>query len=102
MLATRALAPYRAADTSPGPDCQSDNEILSHVRQTGATVYNAIGTCRMGVDAGAVVGDSLRVSEIAGLRVGDASIMPTTSSANTNAATLITAEKASDILLAGE
>jgi len=101
LLATQALAPYRAAEVLPGSDCQTDDQILDHIRQTGATVYHAIGTCRMGRDPLAVVDDRLRVHGVQGLRVIDASIMPTMPSANTNAATLMIAEKGSDFLLNG-
>ncbi|MEM9439444.1 MAG: GMC oxidoreductase [Pseudomonadota bacterium] len=102
LLATKALAPYREAEILPGPDCQTDDQVLAHIRQTGATVYHAIGTCRMGRDPLAVVDDRLRVQGIQGLHMIDASIMPTMPSANTNAATLMIVEKGSDFLLTGD
>lgn len=100
LLQTEALAGFRGAELLPGADCRSDDEILSYARARGATVYHAIGTCRMGVDPRAVVGPDLKLIGMAGLRVVDASVMPAMVSANTNAATLMIAEKASDLILA--
>ena len=98
FLATDALRPYRGPETLPGADVTTDDELLDYSRQCGATVYHAVSTCRMGQDPLAVVGADLKVHGIAGLRVVDASIMPTMTSANTNAATLMIAEKASDLI----
>ncbi len=98
MLASPALEPYRGPETLPGPAARSDDELLAYARAKGATVYHAIGTCRMGTDPEAVVGPDLRVRGLEGLRVVDASVMPTMVSANTNAATLMIAEKASDLI----
>ncbi len=75
LMASAALAPFRGEETTPGPVVQSDAE---------STVYHAIGTCRMGIGQGAVVGPDLRLRGIAGLRVVDASVMPAMVSANTN------------------
>jgi choline dehydrogenase len=100
LLGTAALAAYSELETLPGPEAQSEDELLSHVRRTGATVYHAVGTCRMGQDPLAAVDERLRVRGLAGLRVVDASVMPSMPSANTNAATLMIAEKASDMILA--
>ncbi|GAC1340706.1 MAG: GMC family oxidoreductase N-terminal domain-containing protein [Acetobacteraceae bacterium] len=94
-----ALAPYRGAETVPGSDVQTDAALLAYARACGSTVYHAIGTCRMGLDSTAVVGPDLRVHGMDGLRVVDASVMPAMVSANTNAATLMIAEKASDLIL---
>ena len=69
------------------------------MRAKGGTVFHAIGSCRMGADGMAVVDDRLRIHGLRGIRVADASIMPTMPSANTNAATLMIAEKASDMIL---
>ena len=99
LLASAALAPFRGSETVPGPELQSDEALLAYARARGSTVYHAISTCRMGPDHNAVVGTDLRVHGIAGLRVVDASVMPTMVSANTNAATLMIAEKASDMIL---
>jgi choline dehydrogenase len=82
----------------PGVNVATDDELLDYARQHGATVYHAVSTCRMGQDPLAVVGADLKVHGIAGLRLADASVMPTMPSANTNAATLMIAEKASDLI----
>lgn len=83
----------------PGPSVQSDEEILDAARRGGGTVYHPVGTCRIGGDESAVVDPDLRVRGVAGLRVADASVMPVITSANTNAPTLMIAEKASSIIL---
>jgi len=83
----------------PGIDVKSDKEILRAIRQGGGTVYHPVGTCKMGVDKEAVVSPDLRVHGVDGLRVVDASIMPLITSANTNAPTLMIAEKAADLIL---
>jgi choline dehydrogenase len=98
FLATDALRPYRGPETVPGTHATTDEELLDYARQHGATVYHAVSTCRMGQDPRAVVSFDLKVHGMAGLRVVDASVMPTMPSANTNAATLMIAEKASDLI----
>ena len=100
LLDSAALAPYRGAETTPGPAVQTDAELLAYARARGSTVYHGISTCRMGVGPGAVVGPDLRLHGMDGLRVVDASVMPAMISANTNAATLMIAEKAADLILA--
>jgi choline dehydrogenase len=99
FLATEALAPFKDAETLPGPDIETDAELLDYARSRGATVYHAVSTCRMGSDPQAVVDDRLRVKGIDGLRIVDASVMPTMPSANTNAATMMIAEKGADLIL---
>ena len=91
---------YRAFETSPGPDCASDANWLAFARANGQTIYHACGTCRMGLDADAVVDPALRLKGIAGLRVVDASVMPDIVSANTQAAVFMIAEKGADLILA--
>jgi choline dehydrogenase len=76
----------------------TDEEIREHIRETAHTVYHPVGTCKMGDDDMAVVDDRLRVHGIEGLRVADASVMPTISSGNTNAPVIMVAEKAADLL----
>jgi choline dehydrogenase len=100
MLSTPELAPYVDAETLPGPDVQTDDELLDFAFKNGSTTYHLIGTARMGPDTDpmAVVDDRLRVRGLQGLRVVDASIMPSMTSANTYATTLMIAEKASDFI----
>ena len=84
----------------PGPAVTSDADIAGYVAAHGRTAYHAVGTCRMGIDAGAVVDPTLRVRGIANLRVCDSSIMPRLISSNTNAAAIMIGEKASDLIAA--
>ncbi|WP_424140037.1 GMC family oxidoreductase [Roseomonas chloroacetimidivorans] len=100
LFRTEPLAAVVDHETFPGAS-MPDEALLDHARRTGATVYHPVGTCRMGSDPGAVVDPSLRVPGFEGLRICDASVMPTMVSGNTYAATVMIAEKASDILLAG-
>jgi choline dehydrogenase len=99
ILAAPALKPFVAEEVEPGPKISSDEEILNFCRQRGSTVYHPTSTCRMGNDPLAVVDQRLRVRGIEGLRVVDASIMPDLMSGNTNAPTIMIAEKASDMIL---
>ncbi len=96
-----ALARYVVAETVPGPDVQTDDEFVSYARQTGTTVFHASGSCRMGPDALSVVDDQLRVHGLEGLRVIDASVMPAVTSTNTNAPTIMIAEKGAAMVRAG-
>jgi choline dehydrogenase len=87
-------------EISPGPTIQTDDELLDWVRNNAETTYHPVGTCKMGRDPMAVVDDQLRVHGIEGLRVADASIMPTLTSGNTNAPSIMIGEKAARMLLA--
>ncbi len=89
-----ALAPYSLGETSPGPDISSDAEVLDYARKFGNTLYHPVGTCRMGMDPRAVVDARLNVHGIDGLRVIDASVMPTLTTGNTNRAISDTARRA--------
>ncbi len=101
LLKSKPLEPYYDHEDFPGPGVQTDDELLGAATQRGTTTFHPSGTCRMGPasDSTAVVDDQLRVRGLDGLRVIDASVMPTMLSANLNAATLMIAEKASDMLL---
>ncbi|MCL4764632.1 MAG: choline dehydrogenase [Hyphomicrobiaceae bacterium] len=92
------LAEVIASEHLPGTHVQTDEELLDAARNISQTIYHPVGTCKMGQDANAVVDDRLRVHGIGGLRVVDASIMPTLTSGNTNAPTIMIAEKASDMI----
>jgi len=100
LFAAPALAPYRVGEILPGAAVESDDELLDYARQTGSTVFHATCTCKMGPDPMAVVDDQLRVHGIDGLRVIDASVMPTVTSTNTNAPTIMIAEKGAAMILA--
>ncbi|WP_419808245.1 choline dehydrogenase [Sphingomonas sp.] len=100
VVAQAALTLYRGAELAPGDSVDSDEEVDAWVRATAETIYHPVGTCRMGAkdDARAVVDGDLRVRGLAGLRVIDASVMPNLVSSNTNAPTIMIAEKAADLI----
>ncbi|MBS0540385.1 MAG: GMC family oxidoreductase N-terminal domain-containing protein [Proteobacteria bacterium] len=99
VMTAPAMAPFNVSELAPGPARQSDDEILDWVRAAAETTYHPVGTCKMGNDPAAVVDARLRVHGIAGLRVADASIMPTLTSGNTNAPSIMIGEKAADMVL---
>jgi choline dehydrogenase len=98
LCGMKPLDPYRDGETMPGSEVRSDTELLDYIRANGSTVYHAVGTCRMGIDDKAVVDPELQVRGLAGLRVVDASVMPAITSTNTNATTIMIAEKAADMI----
>ena len=100
VMTRPALARYSTGEIWPGPEVTSDTQLDAFVRRAASTVYHPAGSCRMGSDDGAVVDESLKVNGVDGLRVVDASIMPTLIGGNTNAPTVMIAEKASDMILA--
>jgi choline dehydrogenase-like flavoprotein len=95
------MDPYRGPELTPGSHAHSDEDLEAWARGDGQTLYHMVGTAKMGPgsDRNAVVDDRLRVHGIAGLRVADASIMPTLVSGNTNAAAIMIGEKAADMIL---
>jgi choline dehydrogenase len=101
VAAQPALARYNSGEYEPGEGVATDAEIDAWIAATGETIYHPVGTCRMGVDGDpmAVVDDQLRVMGLKGLRVVDASVIPTLVGGNTNAPTIMVAEKAADMIL---
>jgi choline dehydrogenase len=99
IMTAQAMTPLQMSEIAPGADRNSDDEILDWVRNAAETTYHPVGTCKMGSDPMAVVDPQLRVHGIMGLRIADASIMPTLTSGNTNAPSIMIGEKAADMLL---
>ena len=99
LLSSQEFDSVRGDEIAPGKSIQSDEDLLEYIRHSALTVYHPVGTCMMGRDEMAVVDDKLKVHKMIGLRVVDASIMPTLVGGNTNAPTIMIGEKASDIIL---
>ena len=99
IMAQPAMAPFAIQETSPGPGTRSDAEWLAFARANGQTIYHPIGTCSMGTGARAVVDERLRVHGLAGLRVVDASVIPSMVSGNIQGAVMVVAEKGAAMLL---
>ena len=100
LMATSPLKEVTGQEIAPGAHLQSDAELLEWVRNNAETTYHPVGTCKMGNDPRAVVDPELRVHGITGLRVADASIMPTLTSGNTNAPAIMIGEKCASMVLA--
>ncbi|MFN3798739.1 MAG: GMC oxidoreductase, partial [Sphingobium yanoikuyae] len=95
-----ALAPYAPQEFRPGPERQDDAALLEGIGAIASSIFHPVGTAAMGSGARAVVDPQLRVHGIGGLRVIDASVMPTITSGNTNAPTMMIAEKGAEMILA--
>lgn len=93
-----AMRAFISNEYMPGEGVASDDALLAYAREYGGSIYHPSGSCKMGSDPGAVVDDSLRVHGIGGLRVADASVMPTVVSGNTNAACIMIGEKCADLI----
>ena len=100
ILAANAFDAYRGEEIVPGPNVVTDDDIRHFIRSNAETIYHPVGTCKMGHDPQAVVDSQLRVLGLRGLRVVDASIMPVLVGGNTNAPTIMIAEKAADMIKA--
>jgi choline dehydrogenase len=100
LFAAPSLAQYIVRETLPGPGVETDDELLDYARANGSTVYHASCSCMMGNHPMSVVDDELRVHGLEGLRVIDASIMPAMTSTNTNAPTIMIAEKGAAMIKA--
>lgn len=98
ILAQDALKPYIMAERLPGPDVRTDDDYFNFICAHSKTSHHCAGTCRMGSDADAVLDPRLRFNGIDGLRVADASVMPTVNSSNTNAPSIMIGEKAADMI----
>ena len=98
ILAATAFDAYRGEEIFPGANAIGDAEIEAFIRRKAESIYHPIGTCRMGSDAHAVVDTELRVRGVSGLRVADASVMPCLPGGNTNAPTIMIAERAAELM----
>ncbi len=99
VTGSKAFAPYQPKEYKPGAQITSDADLAHAAGDIGTTIFHPVGTCRMGDDAMAVVDTHLRLRGLRGLRVADASIMPTLVSGNTNSPTIMIAEKAAEMIL---
>nr|WP_227870638.1 GMC family oxidoreductase N-terminal domain-containing protein [Orrella marina] len=99
IVGQRSLVPFQPQELKPGAHLKSDEELVQAAGDIGTTIFHPVGTCKMGQDEMAVVDSDLRVHGVRGLRVADASIMPTITSGNTNSPTLVIAQKAADSIL---
>jgi choline dehydrogenase len=98
IMAQEALARFSPEELKPGPEIESDLALLDAARNLGTTIFHPVGTCKMGSDPNSVVDDRLRVHGIDALRVVDASIMPEITAGNTNAPTVMIAEKGAEFI----
>jgi len=101
-MSAEALKPFNPEEILPGKNIQTDEEILQAVGNLGTTIFHPVGTCKMGNDSLSVVNSKLKVHGILNLRVVDASVMPTITSGNTNAPTMMIAERAAEFILSAD
>ena len=99
IAAAAPLAPFNSGEIMPGTAATSAADLRACVRAEGQTIYHPVGTCKMGIDLMAVVDPSLRVRGLEGLRVADASVMPTITRGHTHSPVIMIAEKAADFML---
>jgi choline dehydrogenase len=99
LMRTKAIERFEPNEYLPGQQFKSEEDLAKAAGEIGTTIFHPVGTCRMGTDGRAVVDGELRVRGVSGLRVADASVMPTITSGNTNSPTIMIAEKASDMIL---
>lgn len=99
IMASKALEPFSPEEWKPGPHLETFEDLIDAAGDLGTTIFHPVGTCKMGSDPLAVVDDQLRVRGCLGLRVIDASIMPLITSGNTNAPTMMIAEKGAGMIL---
>ena len=99
IMAANALVRFEPEEFRPGPDAQTDDELVRAAGRLGTTIFHPVGTCKMGRDHMAVVDDRLCVRGVTSLRVIDASIMPRITSGNTNAPAYMIAEKGSQMII---
>ena len=94
-----AFAQFSPEEYLPGPQYQTEDDLVKAAGNVGTTIFHPVGTCRMGADEGSVVDPRLRLRALKGLRIADASVMPTITSGNTNAPTMMIAEKCAAMML---
>jgi choline dehydrogenase len=99
IVSQEALSPFVTEEFLPGAEFESSEELAKKAGDISTTIFHPVGTAKMGMDKNAVVDSRLRVRGLQGLRIADASIMPTITSGNTNSPTLMIAEKAADMIL---
>ena len=99
IMRAKALKRFEPNEWLPGKQAETDSELLDAARELGTTIFHPVGTCKMGSDNEAVVDDKLRVLGVPSVRVIDASVMPTITSGNTNAPTVMIAEKGAQFIL---
>jgi choline dehydrogenase-like flavoprotein len=99
VIAAPPFARYEAVEVQPGPGVQGDDALVEYIRRAASTVHHPVSSCRMGPDANSVVDSQLRVHGVEALRVADASVFPSVVGGNTNAAVVMVAEKAADMML---